>query len=168
MVSPEVPGSGAVGKPVLHDQPDGQGDDAVRVVASGQGQVFHSGVEIGPAMKTAMLGIRELDVPGTARHRVPKVVEGALDFPESVGALPTTLASPPLARTLPSHDLGLRKVFNTCDALGGVGKILSRSCHANSLQNGLPHPGSIGNPTTKLDQELCIYATVSRNLNGKT
>jgi hypothetical protein len=55
-----MPGGGAVGKSILDDAADGGGDDAVGVVAVGDGQVQHVGVEIAVAGPAMVLGIGDV------------------------------------------------------------------------------------------------------------
>lgn len=110
-----------------------------------------------------MLGVRDVKVTGKAEDRIPQVVQDPPDLLESVGALLATRAWPALARALPLHDPGLRKVLNTRDTFRRVCNILSGRCRGDPLQTGVSHPESIGRPAQKLNKDS---ASVLQSLNS--
>src|SRR5438045_362844 len=93
MIPPEVPAGRSVRQAVLDDQPDGRLLDAVGVVALGQGQVGHVGVEAPAAVGTAVLGVGDHDVDRPAGADIPQVMErppplvAAWGRPAAAGAL---------------------------------------------------------------------------------
>ena len=92
VIAPQVPTGRLIRQAVLHHQPHGQGDDAVGVVALGQGQVRHVGVEVGVALGAVVLRVGELDVARPLKHQVAQVVQRPLDGP-------TAIATPTARRT---------------------------------------------------------------------
>src|SRR5262245_61116825 len=75
MVTPEMPTGRLIGQAVFHDESDGQRDDAMGVMAFGQGVVGHVRVEVPTAASATMLGVTDFDVARAAGDQVPHVVE---------------------------------------------------------------------------------------------
>ena len=64
MVTPEVPRGSPVRQSIFYDQAHGDGNDPVRIMASGEGQIGRVGVEIMVAVGAVMLRIDEMDIVG--------------------------------------------------------------------------------------------------------
>jgi hypothetical protein len=134
VVTPEMPGGTAIGQAVFHDQPDGGMDDAMRVMALGQGQVVHVGVEIGVAAGTAMLGVVYLKLARSAGDRIAQVMQlagggaKAISAPLALRAATTRV----IAASLDNERVG--QIFNACDPLSDVRHIPSWRCHTDFLQ----------------------------------
>jgi hypothetical protein len=126
-----MPRGGAVGQAVLHDDADGGGNDAVGVVAVGQGQVEHVRVEIVVAMGTAVLRVGYVQVAGSAAERIAQVVQGSLRRPQAIGAAAAlkTGATWIVAGALDNPRSG--KIFDAGDAFRGIGPVNPRSGHGS-------------------------------------
>jgi hypothetical protein len=79
MVTPEVPRGGPVRQPILHDQAHGDGNDPMRVMAPGEGQIRRVSVEILVTVEAVMLRIGEVDIVGAPGHQVTQVVQETFD-----------------------------------------------------------------------------------------
>src|SRR3954452_6962327 len=129
VVAPQVPAGGLVGQAVFGDQTDGPLLDAAGVPAVRQGQL---GDVTGEATATAEAAMpRESDdqVNGAVGPSITEVVQGARAHGVAAGAVLTARAGPrrPVAAAPPDPRLG--QVFDTRDALGDVGGILTRTGH---------------------------------------
>ena len=129
VVPPEMPTRLAVGQAVLHHQTHGHCHNTVGVVALGQGQVRHVRVEVALALTAVMLRIRNDNIPGPLGNRIAQIVERPLQ-----GSMPVATPLALRARAVggisaAADDLGLRQVLNTCDSLGTIGSVFSRSRH---------------------------------------
>jgi hypothetical protein len=78
VVTPQVPTRGAVGEPILDDEPDGGLLRADRVKRFGQSEVRHIGVEDTPAVRALVLGIADVKIDRASAARVAEVVECAV------------------------------------------------------------------------------------------
>src|ERR1035441_8744769 len=77
MVSPQVPGGGAVRQAILDDAPYGGGDHAVGVVAVGHGQIQHVGVEVMIAAPAIVLGIGHVKITRPAANGIAQLMQCA-------------------------------------------------------------------------------------------
>src|SRR5664280_2912923 len=129
VVSPKVPTGRAIGHAVLDHQADRPLLHAVGVMALGQGQVIHVGVETPPARGALMGGVGYVNVQGPAATVVAQVVQDAMrlaaatSLPAAVGTLPPSIipASP--------FDSGWRQILHPRDPLGGIRNVVTRSVH---------------------------------------
>lgn len=99
MVAPQVPTGDAVRQAVLDHHAHGDGDDAMRVVTVGQGQVGHVGVKVMIAVRAAVLGVGEVQLAWPTAERVAQVVQLSGRGPQTIGAVPAPRA--PAAREVP-------------------------------------------------------------------
>src|SRR4051812_743642 len=129
MVAPQGPAGGAIGQPVLDDQPDGQVDDPAGVMAAGVGQVGGVGVEVLAAAAAVVLRAEQDDVAGPAGEGIAQVVEGAAGDPVAVGAMAAPRAGAAAVIAAADADLGLGQVLGSSDADGRVGAIFAGSWH---------------------------------------
>jgi hypothetical protein len=74
MVTPEVPRGGPVRQSIFYDQAHSDGNDPVRIMASGEGQIGRVGVEIMAAVGAVMLRIDEVDIVGAPGLQINQVV----------------------------------------------------------------------------------------------
>src|SRR5271170_207739 len=74
MVSPKMPGGGAVRQAILDDAPYGGRDHAVGVVAIGHGQIQHVGVEVMIAAPAIVLGIGHMHITRPAANGITQIV----------------------------------------------------------------------------------------------
>src|SRR5829696_9091435 len=88
VVAPEVPGRGPVRQAILGHEADGQGDDALGVMAAGRRQVGEVGAEVDAAGGAAVLGVDDVEVAWAAPARAAEVVEGSL--PQGVAVATAT------------------------------------------------------------------------------
>jgi hypothetical protein len=109
----------------------------VRVVALGQGQIFHVGVEVEAASQTVMLGIGDLDVPRPTGDGITQVVQPANDRAQAISTSPTLRASPTreAAPTLPHLRFG--QILNTRNSFGHIANIPSWPSHGDILHESL-------------------------------
>ena len=82
-----MPTGGTVRQPVLDHDAHGGGDDAVGVVAVGNGQVQHVRVEVVVAMAAAVLRIAHEQIAGPAADRITQVVQRALGGAQAISAV---------------------------------------------------------------------------------
>jgi len=109
-----------IGQAILHDEPDSQRNDAVRVVRFGQGILRRVGVEEAVAFGAAVLGIDEFDVARSAGDEVAHVVQHADTRSISKARLAASRAREMGIVATASEDLCFGQIFRTRDALGGV------------------------------------------------
>ena len=81
-----MPTGRTVRQPVLDHDADGGVDDAMRVMAVGQSQIGHVGVEVVIAVPTAVLRVGDVQLAGPAADRVAQIMQLAGRGPQSVGA----------------------------------------------------------------------------------
>ena len=148
MVSPKMPGGGAVSQAILDDAPHGGGDHAVGVMAVGHGQIQHVGVEVMIAAPAIVLGIGYLQITRPAANGIPQIMQRALNSPQSRGAVAAegTTPSSKVARALDDHRLG--KILNANDTFRGVGPVDSRGDGASLL--GPPSVSAIARSNMKI------------------
>jgi hypothetical protein len=106
---------------------------AVRVVALGQGQIVHVGIEVDAASGAMVLGVGNLDIPRPPADRIAQVVQVTHDRADAIGT-PCALWTPPTpVVATPLADLGLRQVLNTGNPFGYIAHILSWPGHGDIL-----------------------------------
>ena len=131
MIAPQMPGRRPVRQAILDDQADRHGHDPVCVMAFRQSEVVHVSVEVQVAPRTAMLGVRDVNVARPSRDGVPEIVQRPLRAPEPIGIPPATRALPPPVIAASPDDPGLGQVFDTSDAFGCIGNVLTRLWHGD-------------------------------------
>jgi hypothetical protein len=129
MVAPEVPTGVAVGQAIFGDQTDGSLLEPTGVETIRQGQV---GEVTGEAMATAeaaMAGECDKQIDGTVGPCITEVMEGTGTHSVAASAVATARAGAcwPVA-TVPL-DAWLGEVFDTSDALGDIGYVLTGTTH---------------------------------------
>ena len=105
----------------------------VSVVALGQGEVIHVGIEIAVTVGTAMLGISNHNVTGPAAEGVSQVVQKSCDRTQPIGAAFTSWTSAASIVPATPHNLGFGQILNTGDSFSYISNILSRSSHDDSF-----------------------------------
>ena len=133
MIAPEAPTGGLIREPVLDDEAECRGDDALGVVAPGGGQVGAVGVEVFAAPRAEVLGVGQVEVAGATGDEVAQVMEGPLEDPVPVGAVATTRTGPAPEVAAAPAEPGLGQVLDAGDALGGVGQVFSGSWQGTVL-----------------------------------
>jgi hypothetical protein len=128
-----MPTGRLVRQSVFDHQTNGQGDDAVRVMCPGQGQVRHLGVEILAAFGAMMDGIGEMNVVRTAGSQISHIMQHASRPTIPVGTVPTPRAGLSSEVSAALDDLRFGQVLDAGDAFGGIGQILPRSRHGKAL-----------------------------------
>jgi len=132
MVAPEVPTRRAIRQPVLDDQADGRLLHQMGIVALGEGQVRHVGVEAASAVGAEMLGVGDHDVDRPAGADVAQIVKGP---PGRIAARSRPAAPRALAAAVvptPRLDMRGRKILDPRDPFGNIGDIVAWLTH-NSL-----------------------------------
>jgi hypothetical protein len=160
VVPPEVPGGRPVGQAVFDDQADGQGDDAVGVVAARWGEVRQIGAEVRPAAGAVVPGIHHAQVTRPVAEEATHIMQ---DTPADVVAVAPTAAAWAGAAALVAragHDHGPGQVFDTRDPLSAIRDIRAR-CHRSVLQLPTGHQTAQhrGRNTSRLP---AFVATVSK------
>ena len=133
MVAPEMPTGGLIGQAVLNDEPNGNGNDAMRVVPFGQRVVGCVRVEELLALGALVLRVDQMDVVRPTRQQMAKVVQHARESPVAETGFPTARANTLPEVTAASEYLGLRQIFLAGDAFRGIRQILSWSRHGKAL-----------------------------------
>jgi hypothetical protein len=129
MISPHVPGSGAVRETVLDHQPDGQLLNPTGVEALGCGEVGHVGRETDPAGPAPMAGIGEVDLDRAVGLGVTHVEQVA-----EVGIVARGRVAAPGAGTVLVHPAAMDdprgwEFLDPGDPFGTVGHVFARSEH---------------------------------------
>src|SRR5208283_100563 len=126
---PQVPGSRAIRQAVFDHQPHGRVNDAVRVVALGQCQIVHVGVEPTVAAGAVVLGIDPVQVARSARTRISQLVQNPPgDMPSGAGPLAIRAAPPRIIATA-CFDTRTRRVFNARNPFRSIRHVLSGAVH---------------------------------------
>jgi hypothetical protein len=102
-------------------------------MAVGIGQVRQVDIEELFAPGTTMLRVRDNQVSGPIGRQIAQVVQCASERSIAIGQMPAMRTFPSSVIPRTSHVFGLGQVFNTSDALGDVGQILSWSSHPDIL-----------------------------------
>ena len=87
------------------------------------------------ALRTFVDGVTQVDVPRTARHEIPHVVQHTLPSAIPIRAVPAVWTGPLAKVAAAGDDLRLRQVLHPHDAFGGIRQILSGSRHGNALRD---------------------------------
>jgi len=129
MVAPEVPTGVAVGQAIFGDQTDGSLLEAAGVEAVGQCQVGNVTGEATATAEAAMAGESDNQIDGAVGPCITEIMEGTGSHGVATGAVATvrTGARRPVATV--SLDARLGEVFDTSDALGDIGYILTWITH---------------------------------------
>jgi len=88
------------------------------IMAFGQRQILHIGIEIAVALGTAVLGIAEDDVAWSAGKRVSQVMQSASDGPKPVGPVLAQRTCSPLIVAAASDNFRLGQILNTGYSFG--------------------------------------------------
>jgi hypothetical protein len=130
VIAPQVPTGDLVGQAVFGDETDGPLLDPAGIVAVGQSQVRNVTGEAAAAVEAAMAGESDHQVHGAVGPSIPEVMEGTGSDSIAAGAVATARAGSrrPVATT--SLEARLGEVFDTSDALGDIGYILTWTAHS--------------------------------------
>ena len=133
VLTPQVPTGDLVGQAVFGDETDGPLLDPAGIVAVRQSQVRNVTGEAAATAETAMAGESDNQVNGVVGPSIPEVMKGPGSDSIAAGTMATTWAGSrrPVATTPLKARLG--EVFDTGDALGGIGGVLSGP-HGGLLQ----------------------------------
>jgi hypothetical protein len=118
-----------VGQAIFGDETDGPLLNTAGVSAVRQSQVGEISGEATATVEAAMAREGDDQVNGTFGPSIPKVVEGTRADRVATGAVTTAGAGPGWPVATAPLDPRLGQVFDTRDALGDVGDILTRTCH---------------------------------------
>jgi hypothetical protein len=143
VIAPEVPAGGLIRQAILHDEPHGQGNDAMGVMGFGQGIVGHVRVEVLPTTRASMLRVDDEDIAWTTEHQVANVMQNPLARSASKTGFPTegtrTMREVPGA----ANDLRGGQIFGSSDALGDIREIPSWSRHGKALLGQVSRPRNL-------------------------
>ena len=127
MVTPQMPGGGAVGQAILDHQTHGHGEDTLGIVAAGGGQPGEIGTEMELARRAVVPGVGQAKDTRSVAHQAAEVVQGASTKDVTITGASATRARSPAVDVRPLGDQGRWEIFDTGDALGTIGDILSRT-----------------------------------------
>jgi hypothetical protein len=130
VIAPQVPTGDLVGQAVFGDETDGPLLDPAGIVAVGQGQVGNVTGEAAATAEAAMAGESDNQINGAVGPSITEVMEGTGSDSIAAGAVATARAGSrrPVATTPLQTRLG--EVFDTSDALGDIGYILTWITHS--------------------------------------
>jgi hypothetical protein len=129
VVSPEVPGSGAIWQAILDNDPYRQGNNAVCIVTSWRREVRHVSVEILLALGAIMLRVSEMDIVRTTGHQITQIMQHALHATIAVSALAAMRTGMLAIVAAALDDFRLRQILYSGDAFRGIRQIFSGSWH---------------------------------------
>jgi len=133
VITPQVPGRRSIGQAVLHHQPNGGVNHAVRVVALGQGQILHVGVELKATSEAMMLRIGELNILWSTGDGIAQIVQPPDHRAKSISASSALRASSPRIAPTALADLRLGQILNTSDSFGHITNVPSWPGHGDIL-----------------------------------
>src|SRR3990172_7894774 len=90
-----MPTRHAIGKTILDDQTHRFLLHAMGVLALGESQVVHVGVEAPPAGRALVLGVGQVNVQGPAATRIAQVVQDPPGCSKATSPLPAERTTPP-------------------------------------------------------------------------
>jgi hypothetical protein len=118
-----------IGQAIFSDQTDGPLLDTASVPAVRQSQLGDIDGEATATAEAAMAREGDDQVNGAAGPGITEVVEGTRAHGIAAGAAATARAASRRPVAAAPLDPRLGQVFDTCDALGDVGDILTRTSH---------------------------------------
>jgi hypothetical protein len=133
MIAPQVPAGDLIGQAVLHNESDGQRNDAMRVMSLGQRVVGHVRVEMFPARRATMLRVNEVDVARPTCNQIPNVVKNASPGSAAETRFVTTRTRAMGEVSAAINDLRFGQIFGSCDAFRDIRQILSGARHDKAL-----------------------------------
>jgi len=133
VVSPEVPGGGAIRQAILDHHPYRQANNAMGIVTSWRRQVRHVGVEILFALGAIVLRVTEVDVVGTTRDQITQIMQHAFHATIAVSAFAAVRTGMLTIVAASLNDLRLRQVLHSRDAFRGIRQVFSGSWHGDAL-----------------------------------
>ena len=161
-----MPTGRTVRQPVLDHDADGGVDDAMRVMAVGQSQIGHVGVEVVIAVPTAVLRVGDVQLAGPAADRVAQIMQLAGRGPQSVGAARAAWTDSPGEVPRASNDAWSRQIFDAADAFRGVRQVRSRTGHGSaSVLKANTDIGTKRTETAEISLQRC-YRLVNQRFNG--
>src|SRR4051812_12124990 len=156
MVTPEMPGGGSVGQPVLDDEAHGQGDDPMRVATTDRSEVGHVGVEVEPTALAAVLGVHQMDVTRPAAWEAADVVKDALPEVVAIAAAPAARAGPSAVVAGAPLDERRREIVDPSNPLSEIRDIIPRShVRPSDSRVGLPESPTKRATSVKISRFLC-------------
>ena len=103
------------------------------VVSLGPRVVRRIDIEKLGAVGTAMLRVREMDLPRPPGDEIPDIVQHSCEHGVSKAGLVTAGTRPLLEITAPSHDLRFGQIVRMGDPFRGIWQILTGSRHSKAL-----------------------------------
>jgi hypothetical protein len=158
-----MPTGDAVRQAILHDQPHGQADDAVRVPGLGRRQVGHVGVERLAALGATVHRVVEQNVAGTPGDEISDIVDRALILASAATAFAAAWTGAALVESAASHQLGLGKILDPCDSLRGIRHVFTWR-HDDALRGMFGKARKLAETAKVVTGEWIIDATVSASL----
>jgi hypothetical protein len=129
VIAPQMPTCDLVRQAIFDNEADGPLLDAAGVAAVRQSQVGKIAGEATATVEAAMAGESDNEVHGMVGPSIPEVMERAAAHGIAASAVSTARAGScwPVAAATFAARLG--KVFDTSDALGGIGDVLTWTAH---------------------------------------
>jgi len=129
MIAPQVPTGNLVGQAIFSDQADSSLLNTAGISAVGQGQIGEIDGKATATAEAAMARESDDQVNRAVGPSITEVVEGTRAQRIAAGALTTARAAPCGPVAAAPLDPRSGQVFNTRNALGDVGDILTRTSH---------------------------------------
>src|SRR3972149_1838192 len=155
-----MPTRHAVGKTVLDDQTHCFLLHAMGVMALGESQVVHVGVEASPAGRALVLGVGQVNVQGPAAARIAQVVQDPPGRPKATSLLPAERTTPPPVIPAPPLDPWRREILHPRDTLCTIRNVLTGAVHDRSSRRSASRE-NIGHKAPVASRIRTSDATVS-------
>ena len=132
------------------------------IMAPGQSQIVHVGVEVMVALRATVCRIRENDIAWPAGKGVSHIMQGAHNSSKPVRTMFAQWTGTPFVVAAAPYKFWFWQILNTCNALCFICYIFTWPKHLDNLQHRLTFLcWNIGTWTQNTSKILCIAATVS-------
>jgi hypothetical protein len=135
VVPPKVPTGRLIRQSVFDHQADGQGDHAMRVMGTRQGQIGHIGVEVFIALRAMVDRMGEVNDMRSARNQVSQIVQRPCGTAIPIGTVSAKWARLPSIISSAFDDFWLGQVLHARDALRSIRQIFAWSWHGMTLRS---------------------------------
>jgi len=162
VISPQVPTGCPIWQVVLHDQPDRSLLDAMGVLALGQGQVVHIGVEASPARGALMFGVGEVNLQRSPATGIAHVAQDTLGLSVASRLRPAEGATSATPTSVTLLDKGRGQVLRLQDPFRHIRNIVTWACHGHFSRRSASEV-TVGQSRPVTSQIRTNDATVSKN-----
>jgi hypothetical protein len=135
MISPESPTGIPIGRAILHNETDCHGNNTIRIVRAGSGNVGEVDSEILLAIITSVYGASEFDVDGSSGFVISEIAEYTWDGSSAGTTFSAVGTGGVLSIALLFFPMGGGKVCNRVDSFGRIGTVRSRAGHNELLRD---------------------------------